>query len=170
MSDGWVIYFDLMRVGHIFAGILWIGILYFFNFIMVPNMPKMEASARPHFQVSLQSATLTWFRWAALATLVFGLAYVIGAGIENDSYWSSSRFHSILIGGGLGVIMWFNVWFIIWPNLQKVFTAVRATIADGTPAPAEQPKWARKALLASRTNTMLSIPMLYAMASAQNLF
>lgn len=165
MSVGYEIYFDLVRIAHIFSGILWIGILYFFNFALAPQMPKMEASARPHFQLSIQAYTLNIFRWAALATVVFGIAFIVGKGIESSSYWESDRFLSIIIGGGIGLVMAYNVWFIIWPNMQKVFASVQGVVDGGTAAP-DQPKWARRAFLASRTNTMLSVPMLYFMVAA----
>jgi uncharacterized membrane protein len=106
-----------------------------------------------------------------LATVLFGLAYVLGA-VSSDyipDYLGSHRFKSILIGGTLGIIMAANVWFIIWPNQKKIIAATSATANNGTPAPAEQPRWGRKALLASRTNTMLSFPMLFFMAGAIHL-
>ncbi len=165
------VYLDLMRVGHIFSGILWIGILYFYNFVQAIALPRMDASARPHYQTSILPFSLIVFRWASLATVLFGIAFIVGIGTNtpDGAYWSSARFHNIAIGGGLGLIMAFNVWFIIWPNQQKIIAAVRDTMANGTPAPAEQPKWARTALLASRTNTMLSLPMLFFMVAARNL-
>ena len=167
------IYYDLVRVGHIFSGILWIGLLYFYNFVQAIALPRMEASARPHYQISILPFSLNVFRWAALATLIFGLLYIIGREIEREGDASylleTAAGKSILIGGILGIIMAYNVWMIIWPNQQKIIAAVRDTVANGTPAPTEQPKWARTALLASRTNTMLSIPMLFFMVGARNL-
>ena len=169
MSTGWEIYFDLMRYGHIFSGITWIGILYYFNFIQVPSFAQMDATARSNAVQFLVPRALLWFRWAALATVVFGVAYVIGAGIEIDDYFKSDRFKAISIGGPLGIIMAANVWFIIWPNQKKIIAATTALATEGTPAPPQQPKWARRALLASRTNTMLSFPMLFFMVGAIHL-
>ena len=169
MSLGWEIYFDLARLGHIFSGIIWIGLLYYFNFVQTPSFPKMEAGARSQAVQILVPRALLWFRWAALGTVVFGLAYVIAAAIEIDGYVDSARFKSITIGGTMGIIMAANVWFIIWPNQKKIIAATTATAAEGTPAPPEQPRWARKAALASRTNTMLSVPMLFFMVGAIHL-
>ena len=167
------IYYDLTRYGHIFSGILWIGLLYFYNFVQAIALPRMDASARPHYQTSILPFSLNVFRWAALATLVFGLLYIIGQEIErpgDQSYLlETAAGNSILIGGILGIIMAYNVWMIIWPNQQKIIAAVKDTMENGTAAPADQPKWARTALLASRTNTMLSIPMLFFMVAARNL-
>jgi uncharacterized membrane protein len=165
------IYFDLVRYGHIFSGITWIGLLYYFNFVQVPSFAQMDAAARSNAIQFLVPRALLWFRWSALATVLFGLAFVFGA-MSSDyipDYVGSHRFKSILIGGTLGIIMAANVWFIIWPNQKKIIAAVTATAKEGTPAPAEQPRWARKALLASRTNTMLSFPMLFFMAGAIHL-
>ncbi len=167
------IYYDLVRYGHIFSGILWIGLLYFYNFVQAIALPRMDASARPHYQTSILPFSLNVFRWAALSTLVFGLAYIIAQEIErpgDQSYLlETAAGKSILIGGILGIIMAYNVWMIIWPKQQKIIAAVKDTMENGTPAPADQPKWARTALLASRTNTMLSIPMLFFMVAARNL-
>jgi uncharacterized membrane protein len=164
------VYLDLTRVGHIFSGILWIGILYFYNFIQAIALPRMDASARPHYQTTILPFSLEIFRWASLATLLFGLAFIVGMGIDvGNDYFQSARFYNILIGGGMGIVMAFNVWFIIWPKQQNIIAAVKDTMENGTAAPAEQPKWARTALMASRTNTMLSIPMLFFMVAARNL-
>ena len=167
------IYFDLTRLGHIWSGILWIGLLYFYNFVQAIALPRMEASARPHYQISILPFSLNVFRWAALSTLVFGLAYIIGQEIDmagsGQSYLlDTAAGRSIIIGGILGIIMAYNVWMIIWPNQQKIISAVRARIEDEN-NPAPDPKWGRTALLASRTNTMLSIPMLFFMVAARHL-
>jgi uncharacterized membrane protein len=169
MSTGIEIYLDLARVAHIFSSILWIGILYYFNFIQAVALAKMEAPARVQFMLNVQPLALNVFRWAALATVVFGISYIIGIGSEVDGYYESDRFTSIIIGGGLGIIMAANVWFIIWPNQQKVIAATRATADSGADVPADQPKWGRTALLASRTNVLLSIPMLFFMVAANHL-
>jgi uncharacterized membrane protein len=164
------IYLGLTRVAHIFAGILWIGLLYFFNFVQAIALPKMEASARPQYQTTILPFTLEVFKWAALATLAFGVLYIIGmASLPPHDYFLTFQFRAIAIGGAMGIVMAYNVWFIILPNQQKIIAAVRDTLANGTAAPADQPKWARTALLASRTNTMLSIPMLFFMVAARHL-
>jgi uncharacterized membrane protein len=169
MTVGQEIYLDLMRLGHIFSGILWIGVLYFYNFIQAIALPKMEASARPQYQVTILPFSLLLFRWAAASTLLFGLLYIAGAGLVDSSYFETDRFNTVAIGGILGIIMAYNVWFIIWPNQKKIIAAVQDTIDTGAAAHADQPKWARTALLASRTNTMLSIPMLFFMVAARHL-
>ena len=164
------IYLDLIRVSHIFAGVLWIGLLYYYNFVQAIALPKMDPSARPHYQTTILPFSLEVFRWAALATVVLGIAYVAGIGGDlGKAYWTGFQFRAIAIGGTIGIVMAYNVWFIIWPNQQKIIAAIRDNMANGTPAPADQPKWARTALLASRTNTMLSIPMLFFMVAARHL-
>ena len=171
MHLGWEVYLDVARLGHIFAGITWIGLLYYFNFVQTAAFPKMDPAARSNAVQLLVPRALLWFRWAALATLLFGGAYIVGAEYSNANadYWSSFRFRSITIGGTMGVIMAINVWAIIWPYQKKIIAATTAMAKDGTPAPADQPKWARRALLASRTNTLLSIPMLFFMVGAIHL-
>ena len=169
--DVFTIYLAIVRFTHIGAGIVWIGILYYFNFIQVPSFAKMDPAARTNAVLNLVPRALLWFRHAAWVTMAAGLLWAIsyGTDIGWDTYFKTSNFKSILIGGTMGIIMAANVWFIIWPNQKKVIAAVRATAEEGTPAPAEQPQWARMALLASRTNTMLSIPMLFFMIGAAHL-
>ena len=162
------IYVTLVLMAHIFSGILWIGILYYFNFGQALKFPQMEASARSNAVTVLVPHLLELFRWSALSTVVFGIALIVGFGIDRDGYYDSGQFRSIAIGGTIGIAMALNVWLIIFPTQQKIIAATRAA-AEGTPAPEDQPKWARKALLASRTNTMLSIPMLFFMVGARNL-
>ena len=162
MSVGWQLFFDLDRFAHIFFGIMWIGLLYYLNFVQVPAFAKMEPAARTNAIQHLVPRVLLFFRMAALGTVVFGVLYVLGMGIATDGYWTSTRFYSILIGGTMGIIMASNVWFIIWPNQKKI---IRASF-EGKPP---DPTWGRKAFLASRTNTMLSIPMLFFMVGALHL-
>lgn len=169
MSTSEEVTMELVRMAHIFSGILWIGLLYFYNFVQAVGLPRMEASARPHYQTSILPVSLDMFRWAALSTLVFGLIYIFLAGAYIDGYYESDRFTTILIGGAIGTIMAANVWMIIYPTQQKIIAAVRETLTNGTAAPEDQPKWARKALLASRTNTLLSIPLLFYMVAAPHL-
>ena len=163
------IYLDIMRVLHIGAAIIWIGLLYYFNFVQVPAVAKMDASARSQIVQHLAPIALAWFRYAALGTVLFGVAYIIGIGIDLDRYFNTPRFYSIAIGGTMGIIMAVNVWVIIWPNQKKIIAATTATAQGGAPVPPEQPKWARRAFLASRVNTMLSIPLLFFMVAAVHL-
>ena len=164
------IWLDVLRYTHILAGITWIGILYYFNFVQVPSFAKMEPSARANAIMILVPRALLFFRYSALLTFLAGLAYVVTLISDiGDAYTSSGRYKSILIGGTLGTIMFLNVWGIIWPNQKKIIAATTATFNNKTPAPPEQPKWARRAFLASRFNTMLSIPMLFFMVAAIHL-
>jgi uncharacterized membrane protein len=163
MPTGEQVFFHLTRYAHIFSGIMWIGLLYYLNFVQVPAFARMDAAARTNAVKILVPRVLLFFRMAALGTVTFGILYILGALVLIDGYMDSPRFWSIGIGGLLGIIMASNVWFIIWPNQKKIIRAAQ----EGKP-PAD-PSWARKAFLASRTNTMLSIPMLFYMVGALHL-
>ena len=141
----------LFRLLHIWSGILWIGLLYYFNFVQIPSMPKIPDEQKPAVSKVIAPAALFFFRWGAAATVLFGLILMV----YNQS-WTNIP---VSIGMLLGLIMAYNVWFIIWPNQQKALGLVDAD-AD------TKKKAARMAMLASRFNTMLSIPMLYGMVSA----
>jgi uncharacterized membrane protein len=147
--------FFLMYV-HVFFGILWIGLLYYFNFVQIPTMPKIPAELKPAISKHIAPAALFWFRWAAALTVLFG----IGTACVKDSLALTlevrAPYTTIGIGMWLAIIMAANVWFIIWPNQKKALGIV--TVDDAAKA-----KAARVAMLASRTNTVLSIPMLYCM-------
>jgi len=148
-----------MRWLHILSGVMWIGILWYFNFVQTPTMPKIEpAEHRAALSKFITPAALWWFRYGALATVVTGLllawqnSYIVQAlTLQKGAY-------PIGIGMWLALVMAFNVWFIIWPNQQKALGLVNAT-------PEEKTKAARVAGMTSRINTMLSIPMLYCMAA-----
>ena len=146
---------------HVLMGILWIGLLYFFNLIQVQSMPKMveEKAAKPYTQIILPKA-LWYFRWSALLTVITGILYYI-IGRQNGLQGIPSS--SIMVGMTLGIIMAINVWAIIWPNQKIALGMVEADAAGKATA-------GRTAMLFSRTNTMLSIPMLYCMVGAQNIF
>jgi uncharacterized membrane protein len=152
---------------HVLGGIMWIGILYYFNFVQIPNMPKIDEDKRPAITQVIAPSALFWFRWGAMWTIVTGLILAAMNGYLVDAITlglsSGTAQHSMIgIGMWLGTIMWANVWFIIWPN-QKIALGIDG--AEGDKAAA-----GRTAMLFSRTNTMLSMPMLWAMISAQNLF
>ncbi|MGB2151301.1 MAG: urate hydroxylase PuuD [Parvibaculales bacterium] len=160
----------LFRWLHVLSGIMWIGLLYYFNFVQIPNMPNIPDEQKPAIGKVIAPAALWWFRWAAMATLFTGLilGYINGyihdalaLGAMND--FAVPKNIAIGIGMWLGIIMWFNVWFVIWPNQKKALGIVEAS-AD------EKAASARTAMLFSRTNTMLSVPMLFAMVSAQNIY
>ena len=155
---------------HVLSGIMWIGLLYYFNFVQIPNMPNIPDDQKPAIGKVIAPAALWWFRWAAMATLVTGLilGYINGyihdalaLGAMND--FEVPKNIAIGIGMWLGIIMWFNVWFVIWPNQKKALGIVEADAETKAAS-------ARTAMLFSRTNTMLSIPMLFAMVSAQNIY
>jgi uncharacterized membrane protein len=157
-----------MRWLHVLSGVMWIGLLWYFNFVQIPNMPNIPDDQKPAIGKVIAPAALFWFRWGAMATIATGLilgamnGYIIDAlalGLTDGV----AKHTAIGIGMWLGIIMWFNVWFIIWPN-QKIALGIIEAEADTKPAAA------RKAMLFSRTNTLLSIPMLFAMVAAQNIF
>ncbi|GAA6156955.1 urate hydroxylase PuuD [Pyruvatibacter sp. HU-CL02332] len=157
----------VLRWAHVLCGIMWIGLLYYFNFVQIPNMPNIPDEQKPAIGKVIAPAALWWFRWGAMGTIGFGivLAALNGYLIEAYLLGFTDGGASTIIGIGmwLGTIMWFNVWFVIWPN-QKVALGI-------VDAPAEdKPKAARTAMLFSRTNTLLSIPMLFAMVINQNAF
>ena len=158
----------LFRYLHVVAGIMWIGLLWYFNFVQVPNMSKITDEQKPAITKVIAPAALFWFRWAAVATILTGLIVAHLNGYLHDAMTlgiasGGGRNTAIGIGMWLGIIMAFNVWFIIWPNQKKVLGIVESS-------PEEKPVAAKKALIASRTNTLLSLPMLLTMVAAQNLY
>ena len=156
----------LFRWFHVLSGVMWIGLLWYFNFVQIPGMPSIPDDQKPAISKVIAPKALFWFRWAALATLVTGfiLGYLNGY-IHDALTLDTSYGKNLMIGIGmwLGIIMAFNVWVIIWPNQKKALGIV-AVDAD------EKAKSAKTAMLFSRTNTLLSIPMLYCMVGAQNLY
>jgi uncharacterized membrane protein len=155
----------VIRWIHVWFGILWIGLLYYFNFVQIPSMPKIPDEQKPAIGKVIAPAALFFFRWAAAGTVLFGLLTALmdpsGPGYLVDALTFQTGRVTIGIGMWLALIMAFNVWFIIWPNQKKVLGLVEAD-ADA------KKKAARTALFASRTNTMLSIAMLYCMVGQQN--
>jgi len=160
----------ILRWIHFMSGITWIGLLYYFNFVQAPFMGEAEAGTKTDITTKLAPRSLWWFRWGAMFTIIAGLLiyfqrmHQMGAG----QFFESSYGISITIGGTLGLIMWFNVWFIIWPN-QKFIIAATQAAKDAGKAPEGIGNRPRVAFLASRTNTMLSIPMLFFMAAASHM-
>ena len=155
----------LFRWLHVISGVMWIGLLWYFNFVQIPNMPNIPDEQKPAIGKVIAPAALWWFRWGAMATIVTGLilaamnGYLFDAIVLGLSDGGTST--PIGIGMWLGAIMWFNVWFVIWPNQQKALGMVEVGADEKAAA-------ARTAMLFSRTNTLLSIPMLYCMVAAQN--
>jgi uncharacterized membrane protein len=160
------------RWAHVISGVMWIGLLWYFNFVQIPLMPSIPDEQKPAIGKHIAPMALFWFRWGAMSTIVTGLilamlnGYIIQA-MSLGLAGGSSGHTAIGIGMWLGIIMWFNVWFIIWPNQQKALN-----IANKYPdlAADAKAKAGRTAMLFSRTNTVLSIPMLFAMVAAQGLF
>jgi uncharacterized membrane protein len=148
---------------HVISGVLWIGLLWYFNFVQIPTMPKIPAELKPAVGKFIAPEALFWFRWAALATVVTGLlvAHLNEYIVQALTFQPPARV--IGLGMYLGLIMAFNVWFIIWPNQKKALGIVTAD--DATKA-----KSARVAMLASRTNFVLSFPMLYCMVAQRYAF
>ena len=162
-------YSFVFRWLHVVSGIMWIGLLWYFNFVQIPNMPNIPDDQKPAVSKVIAPAALWWFRWGAMSTIVTGLilghlnGYLESAmtlGFRGDA---APQHTAIGIGMWLGTIMWFNVWFVIWPNQKKALGIVPAE--DDVKAAS-----ARTAMLFSRTNTLLSIPMLFSMVAAQNIF
>ncbi|WP_283420283.1 urate hydroxylase PuuD [Sphingopyxis sp. Geo48] len=149
----------ILRWLHTFFGILWIGLLYYFNFVQIPTMPKIPAELKPAVGKHIAPAALFWFRWAALITVLLGLAIAFHAKYAIPALSFQDPYKLIGVGMWLGLIMAFNVWFVIWPNQKKALGIVEAD--DATKAAS-----AKTAMIFSRTNTLLSIPMLYAMVNA----
>ena len=152
----------LLRWVHILAGILWIGLLYFFNLINAAFLKSLDGPTKNAVIPKLMPAALNWFRHGATVTVLAGIllyGYMYARGGTGAV--------ALGIGGLLGIIMMGNVHAIIWPNQKKIIAAVTAA-AQGTPAPAEMAQWGRTALLASRVNVLLSIPMLFFMGAGSH--
>ncbi|MGQ0512467.1 MAG: urate hydroxylase PuuD [Betaproteobacteria bacterium] len=150
-----------MRWLHVLSGVLWIGLLWYFNFVQIPSMPKIPDEQKPAISKVIAPEALFWFRWAAMATLVTGVLLAGMNGYIGKALALQAPFIAIGIGMWLAIVMWFNVWFIIWPNQKKALGIVAVEAAQKAAA-------ARMAMLTSRFNTMLSIPMLYCMVAQQN--
>ena len=165
-------YFDygfitfLFRWLHVLAGIMWIGLLWYFNFVQIPSMPNIPDEQKPAVSKFIAPKALFWFRWGAVATLATGLILAHLNGYLHDAMTlntNNAKYFMIGIGMWLGIIMAFNVWAIIWPNQKKALGIISVDASEKAAA-------AKKAMLFSRTNTLLSISMLYCMVGAQNLY
>ncbi len=151
----------VMRWLHVLCGIMWIGLLWYFNFVQMPSMPKIPDEQKPAVSKVIAPEALFWFRWSALATVVTGLVLATMSGYIASALGLQRPFTAIGIGMWLALVMAFNVWFIIWPNQKKALGIVQVE-AD------VKAKSARVAMLTSRFNTMLSVPMLFCMVAQQN--
>jgi uncharacterized membrane protein len=152
----------VMRWLHVMSGVMWIGLLWYFNFVQIPTVPKIEpAEHRAAISKYIAPSALFWFRYAALATVVTGLLLAWMSRYLVDALTLRPGHIAIGIGMWLALIMAVNVWFIIWPNQKKALGLVSAT-------PEEKAAAGRTAMLTSRINTLLSIPMLFCMVAQQN--
>lgn len=163
----------VLRWLHAAAGVMWIGLLWYFNFVQIPTMPTVPAELKAGVSKYIAPAALFWFRWAAMTTIVLGILLAWMNGYLVEAYtldaangFTNPTFVMIGIGMWLGTIMWFNVWFVIWPNQQKALN-IGGKFTD-LPQP-EKDKAARTAMMASRFNTMASVPMLFCMVAASHL-
>jgi uncharacterized membrane protein len=164
----------LLRWAHIICGVMWIGLLWYFNFVSTPTTPSIPQELRPALGKYITPAALFWFRWGAMGTIVFGLIlaylkdYLLPAiTLDATEHFTDEAKLIIGIGMWLGIIMWFNVWFIIWPAQQKALN-IGGRYPD-LPAEAKSAA-AKSAGMFSRINTMLSIPMLLCMVGATHFF
>ena len=153
----------LLRWLHVISAIMWVGILYYFNFVQIPNMGKIPDEQKPAISKVIAPAALFWFRWGSVATVLTGLKLAYLNGYLHQAMTFSDEFWGIGLGMWLGIIMFINVWGVIWPNQKRALGIVE--VDEETKA-----KSARTAMLFSRTNTLLSIPMLVGMTVAQNSF
>jgi uncharacterized membrane protein len=147
-----------MRWLHIGSGVMWIGLLWYFNFVQTPSMPKIPDEQKPAISKVIAPEALFWFRWSALSTVITGLLVAGMNGYLGSALTLTPGARPIGIGMWLALVMAFNVWFIIWPNQKKALGIVQVDAAQKAAA-------AKMAGMASRVNTMLSIPMLYCMAA-----
>ena len=158
----------LFRYIHVVVAIMWIGLLWYFNFVQIPNMAKIPDEQKPAIGKVIAPAALFYFRWAAAFTVISGLLLALFNGYLHDAMTLSigsgiPKHTAIGIGMWLGIIMAYNVWFVIWPNQKRALGIVDCD-------PDLKAKSARTAMLFSRTNTLLSLPMLFTMVAAQNLY
>jgi uncharacterized membrane protein len=176
--DGQTFGLFLTRWLHVISGVMWIGLLWYFNFVSTPTTPKIPEELRPALGRYITPSALFWFRWSAMATIIFGIGlaamnnYLVEAYTLDLSQGAAGwpvvpKYLAIGIGMWLGTIMWFNVWFLIWPNQQKALNI------DGkypNLSAAEKAAAGKTAGMFSRINTLLSIPMLFSMVSAGHLY
>ena len=156
------------RYLHVISGIMWIGLLWYFNFVQIPNMAKIPDEHKPAIGKVIAPAALFYFRWAAVVTILTGLILGLLNGYLHEAMTlgigtGGGRNTAIGIGMWLGLVMALNVWFVIWPNQKRALGIVECD-------PELKAKSARTAMLFSRTNTLLSLPMLLSMVAAQNLY
>ena len=143
---------------HVICGVMWIGLLWYFNFVQIPSMPKIPDEQKPAIGKVIAPTALFWFRYAALFTVLTGLIVATLSGYAHQAFTLQAPFRAIGLGMWIALVMAFNVWFIIWPNQKRALGIV--TVDADTKA-----KSARVAMLTSRLNTLLSVPMLFLMVA-----
>ena len=148
----------LFRWIHVMVGVMWIGLLWYFNFVQIPSMSKIPDEQKPAIGKVIAPTALFWFRWAALFTVVSGVVLAVLNGYAHQAFTLQAPFRAIGLGMWIALIMAFNVWFIIWPNQKRALGIVAVE-------PDVKAKSARIAMLTSRFNTMLSVPMLFLMVA-----
>jgi uncharacterized membrane protein len=159
----------ILRWFHLFFGITWIGLLYYFNFVQGAFFAETDAATKSNAIQKLVPRALWWFRWAAMFTMLTGVFYLTSKGHrDGHAIYTTSWGISIILGAVLGLVMWFNVWFVIWPN-QKIVIQSTTQVAQGGKALPEAAAAGAKAALASRHNVLFSIPMLFFMGAASHL-
>ncbi len=158
----------IFRYIHVVVGIMWIGLLWYFNFVQIPNMAKIPDEQKPAIGKVIAPSALFWFRWAALLTVISGLILATINGYVHSAMTlgigsGGGKNTAIGIGMWLGIIMAINVWFVIWPNQKRALGIVECDAE-------KKAQSAKTAMLVSITNTLLSLPMLLSMVAAQNLY
>jgi uncharacterized membrane protein len=148
----------LFRWIHVMVGVMWLGLLWYFNFVQIPSMSKIPDEQKPAIAKVIAPTALFWFRWSALITVVSGVILAVLNGYAHQAFTLQPPFRAIGLGMWIALFMAFNVWFIIWPNQKRALGIVPAE-------PEIKAKSARLAMLVSRFNTMLSIPMLFLMVA-----
>jgi uncharacterized membrane protein len=148
----------IFRWLHVMFGVMWIGLLWYFNFVQIPSMPKIPDEQKPAIGKVIAPTALFWFRWAALFTVLTGLIVAILNGYAHQAFTLQAPFRAIGLGMWIALVMAFNVWFIIWPNQKRALGIVAVE-------PDVKAKSARVAMLTSRINTVLSVPMLFLMSA-----
>ena len=159
LDQGWWAF--VFRWLHVMVGVMWIGLLWYFNFVQIPSMPKISDEHKPAISKVIAPEALFWFRYSALLTVLTGLVVAWLNGYGHDALLLRNGYLAIGLGMWLAIIMAINVWFIIWPNQKRALGIVNADANV-------KAKSAKLAMLTSRTNTLLSIPMLYLMVAQQN--
>ena len=176
--DGLAFELFVLRFLHIVCGVMWIGLLWYFNFVQIPTMPKVPDELKKGVSGYIAPAALFWFRWGAMGTIFFGIILALRNNYLLEAYtldfsdgaagWPVvPKYLAIGIGMWLGTIMWFNVWFVIWPNQQKALN-IGGKYSD-LPAP-DKAAAGKTAMIFSRINTLLSMPMLFSMVAAGHLY